>query len=72
LSTTTIIPLKHTLRHWHAAESVRLESQHYWLGKCADGSFIRYCSDKPLVRKEQRVFVGAVGPFSQFHLAIGH
>jgi hypothetical protein len=33
------------------------------LGKCADGSFIRYVCDKPLVRKEQRVFVGAVGPF---------
>ena len=63
MSTTTIIPLKHTLSYWQAAESVRLESQHYWLGKCADGSFIRYCSSQPMQAREGRVFVGAVGPF---------
>ena len=63
MSTTTIIPLKHTLRPWHAVESVRLQSQHYWLGKCADGSFIRYCSAQPMQARAGRVFVGAVGPF---------
>ena len=63
MSTTTIIPLKHTLRIWHAAESVRLEAKHYWLGKCADGSFIRYFSAQPMQARAGRVFVGAVGPF---------
>jgi hypothetical protein len=63
LSTTTIIPLKHTLRIWHAVESVKLEAQHYWLGRCADGSFIRYLSAQPMQARAGRVFVGAVGPF---------
>jgi hypothetical protein len=63
LSTTTIIPTKHILRIWHAAESVKLESQHYWLGKCADGSFIRYLSSQPMQARAGRVFVGAIGPF---------
>jgi hypothetical protein len=55
--------MKHSLRHWHAVESVKLESQHYWLGKCADGSFIRYFSAQPMQIRGSRVFVGAVGPF---------
>ena len=41
----------------------KLESQHYWLGKCADGSFIRYLSTQPMEAKGGRAFVGAVGPF---------
>ena len=63
MNTTTIIPMKHSLRIWQASESVRLEAQHYWLGKCADGSFIRYCSSQPMKARAGRVFVGAVGPF---------
>jgi len=41
----------------------KLEAQHYWLGKCADGSFIRYLSTQPMEAKGGRAFVGAVGPF---------
>jgi hypothetical protein len=40
-----------------------LESQHYWLGKCANGSFIRYLSTQPMEAKGEHAFVGAVGPF---------
>jgi hypothetical protein len=41
----------------------KLEAQHFWLGKYADGSFIRYLAEKPLTSRCGRKFVGAVGPF---------
>lgn len=41
----------------------KLEAQHFWLGKYADGSFVRYLAEKPLLSRRGRKFVGAVGPF---------
>jgi hypothetical protein len=45
------------------AKSKAAKPARFWLGKCANGSFIRYQSDKPLIRKGQRTFTGAIGPF---------
>ncbi len=41
----------------------KLEAQRFWLGKCADGSYLRYLAEKPLTVRRGRDFVGAVGPF---------
>ena len=41
----------------------KLETRNFWLGKCSDGRFIRYLSEKPIRVRGCRAFVGAVGPF---------
>jgi hypothetical protein len=45
------------------AKSKAAVPQRFWLGKCANGSFIRYQAEKPLKTRGARVFTGAIGPF---------
>ncbi len=44
----------------------RLEAQHFWLGKCRNGSYLGYLAEKPLKRRRGQEFMGAVGPFKTY------
>lgn len=44
----------------------RLEAQHFWLGKCRNGSHLSYLAERPLRRRHGQEFTGAIGPFKTY------